>query len=181
MRKGKRPFRHEGKGKGEIDEQKDWEVWWLVKEIRWANEQWVRVSGDDLDMGETEQRLRQEQWDAVRSAKLRNEMLGMGECLGEEMASEVGRESRCRIRDWRMERKRESHGRWESPVEESGFDSVEEMIRRLTEGIDELESRERWGGEGQMAKGSSSESDEGNGRWKWDGRAWWCRVDTMDR
>ena len=34
-------------------------------------------------MGE---RLRQEQWEAVRTMKLRNEMLRMAECLGEEMA-----------------------------------------------------------------------------------------------
>ena len=40
MRKGKRldaegggrPFRHEGKGEGEIDEQKDWEAWCMAKE-----------------------------------------------------------------------------------------------------------------------------------------------------
>ena len=80
-----------------------------------------------------------------------------------------------------MERKRESHDGWESLTEESGYDSVEEKIRRLTERIDELESRERWEGEGQTAKGSSSESDEGNGRWKWDGRAWWCRVEYRAR
>ena len=54
---------------------------------------------------------------------------------------------------------------------------MEGKIRRLTKRIDELESRERWEGEGQMVKGSSSESDEGNGRWKWDGREWWCRVE----
>ena len=101
MRKGK------GKCKREIDEQKDWEAWWLVKEERWANEQWVRMSDDDLDMGETGQSLRQEQWDAVMAAKLRSEMLRMAECLGEEMAREFGRGSRCRIRDRRMERERE--------------------------------------------------------------------------
>ena len=60
--------------------------------------------------GETGQRLRHEQWLAVRAAKLRNEMLRMAECLGEEMASELGMVSRSRSRDWRMERKRESHG-----------------------------------------------------------------------
>ena len=37
-------------------------------------------------MGQTGERLRQEQWEAVRTVKLRNEMLRMAECLGEEMA-----------------------------------------------------------------------------------------------
>ena len=134
------------------------------------------MSDDDLDMGKTGRRLRQEQWDDVRCMKLRNEMLRMAECLGEEMACDLGRRSRCRIRDWRMEKRRGSHGGWESPAEQSGYDSVEGKIRRLTERIDEVEGREREKGEGRMVKGSSSESDEGTGRWRWDGRAW-CRVE----
>ena len=28
-----------------------------------------------------------------------------------------------------------------------------------------------------MVKGSSSESDESSERWRWDGRAWWYKVD----
>ena len=47
------------------------------------------MSEDDLGMGQTGQRLRQEQWEAVRAMKLRNEMLRMAEFLGEEMASEL--------------------------------------------------------------------------------------------
>ena len=84
------------------------------------NEQWRRMSEDDLGMGQTGLRLRQEQWDAVRAMKLRNEMLRMAECLGEELASELGRGSRRRARDSGMER------RGESPVGQSGDDSVEE-------------------------------------------------------
>ena len=84
MRKG------QGKGKGEIDEQ-NWEESWRVKKENWMNEQWGRMSEDDLGMGQTGERLRQEQWEAVRTLKLRNEMLRMAECLGEEMASELGR------------------------------------------------------------------------------------------
>ena len=58
-----------------------------------------KMSEDDVGMGQTGERLRQEQWEAVRAMKLRNEMLRMAECLGEEMASELGRESwRERIR-----------------------------------------------------------------------------------
>ena len=53
IRQGKGMRKGRGKGKGKIDEQKDWEAWWLIKEERWANEQWRRMSGDDPDMGET--------------------------------------------------------------------------------------------------------------------------------
>ena len=53
-------------------------------------------------MGE---RLRQEQWGAVRVVKLRKEMLRMAECLGEETASELGRES------WRDARNLRRDGR----------------------------------------------------------------------
>ena len=159
MRKGK------GKGKGEIDEQKDWEKRWRVKEESWMNEQWGRMSDDDLRMEQTGQRLRQEQWEAVRAMKLRSEMPRMAECLGEKL----GKGSRRRVRDLGMERRRESHRGGESPAEHSGYDSVEEKIRRLTQRIDELE--------GRMAKGSSSESDESSERWKWDGRVWWYKVE----
>ena len=50
------------------------------------NEQWGRMSEDDLGMGLTGERLRQEQWETVRTMKLKNEVLRMAECLGEEMA-----------------------------------------------------------------------------------------------
>ena len=48
---------------------------WRVKKENWMNEQWERMSEDVLGMEQTGQRLRQEQWDAVRALKLRNEML----------------------------------------------------------------------------------------------------------
>ena len=82
--------------------------------------------GDDLGMGQTGQRLRQEQWEAVRAMKLRNEMLRMAECLGGEMASELGRWSRRRVRESGMERRGESRRGGESSEEQSGYDSVEE-------------------------------------------------------
>ena len=167
MRKSK------GKGKGEIDEQKDREERWRVKKDKWMNEQWERMSEDDLGMGQTGQRLRQEQWEAVRAMKLRNEMLKMAECLGEEMASELGKGSWRRARDSGMERRRERGG--ESPVGQGGDDSVEEKTRRLNERIDELEGREKGKGEGRVAKGSSSVSGESGERWRWDGRAWRLR------
>ena len=43
------------------NEQKDWEERWRAKEENWMNEQWGRTSDDDLGMGQTGQRLRQEQ------------------------------------------------------------------------------------------------------------------------
>ena len=69
----------EGKGKGCSDEQGWWDDWWAMKEL----------SGDDLDVGDLRQRLRDEQWDEMRSRKLRNASATMAECLGEEMASEL--------------------------------------------------------------------------------------------
>ena len=139
MRKG------QGKGKGEIDEQKDWEERWRVKKENWMNEQWGRMSEDDLGMGQTGERLRQEQWEAVRAMKLRNEMLRMAECLGEELASELGRQSWRGARDVR---RGERGG--ESPAGQSGDDSVEEKIRRLTERIDELEGKDKKKEEGRV-------------------------------
>ena len=50
MRKG------QGKGKGEIDEQ-NWEESGRVKKENWMNEQWRRMSEDDLGMGQTGERL----------------------------------------------------------------------------------------------------------------------------
>ena len=58
------------------------EEWWMAKKEGWANEQWGRLSGDDRDMREAGQRLRQEQWDAVSSGKWRNEVVTMAECFG---------------------------------------------------------------------------------------------------
>ena len=102
MRKG------QGKGKGEIDEQKDWEERWRVKKENWMNAQWGRMSEDDLGMGQTGERLRQEQWETVRTMKLKNEVLRMAECLGEEMASELGRGSWRDVRNLRREREGET-------------------------------------------------------------------------
>ena len=76
--------------------------------------------------GRRDRGLRQEQWEAVRAMKLRNEKLRMVECLGEEMASELGRGSWRPVRDSGMERRGESRRGGESSVEQSGYDSVEE-------------------------------------------------------
>ena len=99
-------------------------------------------------------------------------MLRMAECLGEEMASELGRQSWRGVRDVR---RGERGG--ESPAGQSGDDSVVEKIRRLTERMDELEGKDKKKGEGRVVKGYSSESDESGDKWRWDGRAWWHKVD----
>ena len=52
---------------------------------------------------------------------------------------------------------------------ESGFGSLEERIRGLTERIEGME-RGTWRMEEKRRNtGSSSDGEEGNGRWKWDG------------
>ena len=67
-------------------------------------------SGDDLDVEASGQKLRDEQWDEIRSRKLRKANVRMAERLGEEMASELrmaecwGEESRSELNEG-MERK----------------------------------------------------------------------------
>ena len=70
--------RQEGKGRGGTGIQKIWEDWWQDTEAKWMNEEWGELSGDDLDMGEKGLRLRGEQWEEVRSGKMRNESILQG-------------------------------------------------------------------------------------------------------
>ena len=65
--------RQEGKGRGGTGIRKVWEDWWHDRETEWMNEEWGELSGDDLDMGEKGVGLRREQWEEVRSGKMRNE------------------------------------------------------------------------------------------------------------
>ena len=139
------------------------------------NAQWGRMSEDDLGMGQTGERLRQEQWETVRTKKLKNEVLRMAECLGEEMASELGRGSWRDVRNLRRERRGDREGK--SSAGQSGDDSVDEKIRRLTERIDELEGKDKRRKGDRVVKGYSSESDESGDKWRWDGRAWWYKVE----
>ena len=61
-------------------------------------------SGDNLDAGDSGQRLRNEQWKEVRNKKLKNTSVRMAEPLGEEVASELslaeclGEEARSELR-----------------------------------------------------------------------------------
>ena len=75
----------------------------------------------------------------------------------------------------RKERRGEREG--ESSAGQSGEDSVDEKIRRLTERIDELEGKDKRRGGDRVVKGYSSESDESGDKWRWDGRAWWHKVE----
>ena len=74
------------------------------------NEQGGRTNKDDLGMGQMREKWRQEQWDTVRALKLRNDMLRMAECLGEEMASELARGSWRNVRNLRKDRRGERGG-----------------------------------------------------------------------
>ena len=60
---------------------------------------------------------------------------------------------------------------------ESRFGSLEERIRGLTVRIEGLE-RGTWRMEEKRGNmGSSSDGEEGNGRWKWVGENWWYKVE----
>ena len=117
--------RHEGKCKGGFDEQRWWDDWWAMKEL----------GGDDLDGRDCGQRLRQEQWDEIRSAKLNNEGMRMAERLGEEMEFELSKGA-WKGRSHRLERgrrakgQREGYGEWVSSAEES--DRVEWVRAQVT-------------------------------------------------
>ena len=79
------------------------------------------------------------------------------------------------VRNLRKERRGEREG--DSSAGQSGNDSVDEKIRRLTERIDELEGKDKRRGGDRVVKGYSSESDESGDKWRWDGRAWWHKVE----
>ena len=154
----------EGKGKGGFEEQRWWDDWWAMKE-------W---SGDNLVVGDSGQRLRDEQWEEVRSRKLRNASVRMAERLGEEMASELrlaeclGEEARSELNEgmWRKECRRLERGRrvkgrwegyeeWENWVEEDhrgGFEVLEGQIRRLMERMEEFENERKREDDWRMAR-----------------------------
>ena len=172
---GKGMSRGQGKGRGEINEQ-SWEESWRIKKENWMNEYGGWMKRDDLGVGQMKEKWRQEQWEMVRALRLRNDMLRMAECLGEEMASELARGSWRNVRNLRKDRKGERGGK--GLVEQSEDDSVDEKIRRLTERIDELEGKDKRRGKDRVVKGCSSESDESGERWSWDGRNWWYKVES---
>ena len=112
----------------------------------------------------------------------------MAERPGEELGSELNRgmwlgsESRMG-RNRRGRDKRERHGEWVSSGMESGesrFGSLEERIRGLAERIEGLE-RGTWKTEEKRGNTvSSSDGEEQNAKWKWDGESWWCKIEAAD-
>ena len=134
------------------------------------NEEWGELSGDDLDMGEKGLRLRGEQWEEVRSGKMRNEFLYKAEKVGEEMVNEI--KKACRRLCWRNER-------WGSPAEEkdwTSFESLQKRVERLGRRVEELEDERRKANNNRQMTESSSGSEEGGGKWRWDGENWWFKV-----
>ena len=74
------------------------------------------------------------------------------------------------------ERYREWYREWESlESDRDCFESLEEKIRRLTRRIERLENERKKEEENRIMAGSSSENEDGNG--KWDGKPWGFRVD----
>ena len=162
--------RQEGKGRGGTGIQKVWEDWWQDREAKWMNEEWGELSGDDLDMGEKGLRLRREQWEEVRSGKMRNQSIYKAEKVGEEMGNEI--KKACRRMSWRNER-------WRSPAEENdwtGFESLRRRVERLGRRVEELEGERRKAKYNRQMTESSSGSEEGGGKWRWDGENWWFKV-----
>ena len=159
-----RPSERDGKGKGGFDEQRWWDDWWAMKEL----------SGDDLEMGDLGQRLRDEKWEEVRSRRLRNAGMRMAERLGEEMASELrmaecwGEETRDGFhgggwrkgsrrpeRRRRMRGPREEQGEWENSAWENnrgGLGMLEEQIEWMMRRIEGLENERNRDEDWRMAR-----------------------------
>ena len=165
---GKGMSRGQGKGRGEINER-SWEENWRIKKENWMNEHggWM--------VGQMQEKWRQEQWERVRALRLKNEMLRMAECLGEEMASELARGSWRNVQDLRRDRRGEKSGKG---LVEQSEESVDDKIRRLTERIDEIEGKDKRREKDRVVKDCSSESDESGEKWSWDGRNWWYKVES---
>ena len=150
--------RQEGKGRGGTGIRKVWEDWWHDREAEWMNEEWGELSGDDFDMGEKGVGLRREQWEEIRSGKMRNESICKAEKIGEEMGNEI--KKTCRRMSWRNER-------WGSPAEEcdwNGFESLQKRVERLGRRVEELEGERRRAKHSRRMTESSSGSEEGGGK-----------------
>ena len=48
---------------------------------------------------------------------------------------------------------------------------------RLVKRVEEQENDRKKGRDSKATTGSSSENEEGSGKWKWNGENWWFRVD----
>ena len=134
------------------------------------NEEWRELSGDDLDMEESGVGLRQEQWEEIRNSKMRSEAICKAEKMGEEMENDI--KKACKRMSWRNER-------FESPMEENdrnSFESLQKKVERLARRVEELEGERKKGRDIRRVTESSSESEEGGGKRRWDGENWWFKV-----
>ena len=141
-----------------------------TREAEWMNVEWRELSGDDLDMWENGMGLRQEQWKEIRNSRMRRESIYKAEKVGQEMGNEI--KKACTRMSWRNER-------WESPTEESdrsGFESLQKKVERLGRRVEELEGERKKGRDSRRVTESSSGSEEGSGKWRWDGENWWFKV-----
>ena len=78
-------------------------------------------------------------------------------------------------RERRKRSRREKRREWESSDEESEkgkYEALEERIRGLVERIGGSQGGLGKSEEKRRNKGSTSEGDEGNKKWKWDGEHW---------
>ena len=50
-------------------------------------------------------------------------------------------------------------------------------VEMICERIDKFEGEDKRRGGDRVVKGYSSESDESSDKWRWDGRAWWHKVE----
>ena len=83
-------------------------------------------------------------------------------------------------RERRKRGRREKRGEWERSDEESedgNYKALEERIRGLMERIGGSEGGLGKSEEKRGNKGSSSEGDDGNKKWRWDGENWWYKVE----
>ena len=101
---------------------------------------------------------------------MRNESICKAEKTGEEMGSEI--KKTCTRMSWRNER-------WGSLAEEcdrSGFESLQKRVERLGRRVEEFEGERRKAKDSRRMTESSSGSEEGGGKWRWDGENWWFKV-----
>ena len=60
--------------------------------------------------------------------------------------------------------------------DQSGFESLHKKVERLGRRVEELEGERKKGKDSRRMTESSSGSEEGGGKWRWDGENWWFKV-----
>ena len=156
--KGQRVGHEEWESVVEEDNPRGFEV--LEGQIRWLKKRIEELEND---------RKREEDWKMARAGWLSGTDRGIW--LGSK-----GRNERERRKRERQERRQE----WESSDEDSEdgrYVSSKETVRELVEKIGGSEGGSGTFEEKRRNRGSSSEGDEGNKKWRWDGENWWHKVE----